>query len=140
MHNKIILLVEDDAVDAMTVSKAFKDLRINVALCHAKTGEAALTRLRDSRTELPRLILLDINMPRMNGIEFLREVKQDPFLRKIPVVMLTTSDEEGDRTMCFGLGAAGYMVKPLDYKELFEIIRTIDLCWAMNRTPSMEHP
>lgn len=139
MHkNKTILLVEDDAVDAMTVRRAFKDLRITNSLHHAKNGEEALTWLRSPKTELPCLILLDLNMPRMNGIEFLYEAKADECLRKIPVVVLTTSEEEQDKTQSFNLGVAGYMLKPVDYNQFIEVVRTIDMYWTLSKLSSTE--
>lgn len=139
MHNnKTILLVEDDAVDAMTVRRAFKDLRLTNPIHHAKNGEEALAWLRDPGTELPCLILLDLNMPRMNGIEFLQEAKARECLRKIPVVVLTTSEEEQDKTQSFNLGVAGYMLKPVDYSQFIEVVRTIDIYWTLSKIASPE--
>ncbi|MBU4236643.1 MAG: response regulator [Proteobacteria bacterium] len=132
-NNKTILLVEDDAVDAMTVRRAFKDLQINNPLHHAENGEQALTWLRDPAIKLPCLILLDMNMPRMNGTEFLREAKAEPCLRKIPVVVLTTSEEERDRAESFNLGVAGYMLKPVDYNQFIDVVRIIDLYWTLSK-------
>lgn len=141
MHNnKTILLVEDDAVDAMTVRRAFKDLQINNHLHHAENGEQALSWLLDPATELPCLILLDMNMPRMNGTEFLREAKADACLRKIPVVVLTTSEEERDRTESFNLGVAGYMLKPVDYSQFIDVVRIIDLYWTLSKLAPLERP
>ncbi len=139
MHNnKTILLVEDDAVDVMTVRRAFKELRVNNHLQHADNGEVALAWLRDPKEELPCLILLDLNMPRMNGIEFLREAKADPCLRKIPVIVLTTSAEERDKTQSFDLGIAGYMLKPVDYSQFIDVVRTIDMYWTLSQIASTE--
>ncbi len=139
MHNnKTILLIEDDAVDVMTVRRAFKELRINNHLHHAENGEAALAWLRDSKKDLPCLILLDLNMPRMNGIEFLKEAKADACFRKIPVVVLTTSEEERDKTQSFDLGVAGYMLKPVDYSQFIDVVRTIDLYWNLSKIASSE--
>jgi len=141
MHNnKTILLVEDDAVDAMTVRRAFKDLHINNPLHHAENGETALAWLQDPTTDPPCLILLDMNMPRMNGSEFLREIKADNSLRRIPVVVLTTSDEKRDRTDSFNLGVAGYMLKPVDYSQFIEVVRTIFLYWNLSKLAAPEHP
>ena len=141
MHNnKTILLVEDDAVDAMTVRRAFKDLHITNPLHHAENGETALAWLQDPATDPPCLILLDMNMPRMNGSEFLREIKADNSLRRIPVIVLTTSDEKRDRTDSFNLGVAGYMLKPVDYSQFIEVVRTIFLYWAMSKLAATEHP
>jgi CheY-like chemotaxis protein len=141
MHNnKTILLVEDDAVDAMTVRRAFKDLGITNPLHHADNGETALAWLLDPATEPPCLILLDLNMPRMNGAEFLRVLKTNTRLRKIPVTVLTTSEEERDRNECFDLGVAGYMLKPVDYNRFIEVVRTLDQYWTLSKLASPERP
>ena len=91
-----ILLVEDDTIDAMTVKRAFKELKVINPLAHALNGEDALAYLRQGEGENPCVILLDLNMPKMNGVEFLKVAKDDPSLKKIPVVVLTTSNEERD--------------------------------------------
>lgn len=133
---KAILLVEDDQVDAMTVRRALKELHVANRLEHVENGEEALAYLRDSEKERPCLILLDINMPVMNGIEFLQAVKAAPELKRIPVVALTTSDEQKDKVETFELGVAGYMRKPVDYQQFVEIIRTIDAYWTLSESPA----
>ncbi len=135
-NSKPILLVEDDDVDAMTAKRALSDLRITNPLVHAADGEQALRYLRDENNKKPCLILLDLNMPKMNGIEFLKTVKVDDGLRKIPVVVLTTSRNEKDIVESFELSAAGYVVKPADYKKFVEAIRAINLYWALNELPN----
>lgn len=132
---KAILLVEDDQVDAMTVRRALRELHVANRLEHVENGEEALAYLRDSERERPCLILLDINMPVMNGIEFLQVVKAVPELKHIPVVALTTSDEQKDKVETFELGVAGYMRKPVDYQQFVEIIRTIDAYWTVSESP-----
>jgi len=132
------LLVEDDAVDTMTVRRAFKDLKILNPLVHSGNGEEALAYLRDRNNEKPCVILLDLNMPKMNGIEFLKVAKADTDLRKIPVVVLTTSREEYDIVQSFQLSVAGYIVKPVDYKNFVEAIRTIDLYWTLSEIPEQK--
>jgi len=132
---KPILLVEDDQVDAMMITRAMQELNINNRLDIATNGEEALAYLRDRNLEKPSLIFLDLNMPRMNGLEFLRIVKQDTLLRQIPVIVLTTSREAQDRQESFKLSVSGYMVKPSDYLELVEIIRVIDLYWSLSELP-----
>ncbi|NTW49516.1 MAG: response regulator, partial [Chlorobiales bacterium] len=82
--------------------------------------------------EKPAIILLDINMPKMNGIEFMRVVKADPQLKLIPIVVLTTSREDQDRIESFDLGAAGYMIKPVDYIQFVETVRAIDVYWTIS--------
>ena len=139
MHSsKPVLLVEDDAVDAMTVRRAFKDLKILNPLVHSGNGEEALAYLRDLSNERPCVILLDLNMPKMNGVEFLKVAKADTDLKKIPVVVLTTSREEYDIVQSFRLSVAGYIVKPVDYKNFVEAIRTLDLYWTLSELPEQE--
>lgn len=127
-----LLLVEDDDVDAMTVRRALRELKVVNPLQVVHNGEEALEALRQAVQPLPALILLDLNMPRMNGIEFLRSAKLDERLRLIPVVVLTTSREEQDRLQSFSLGAAGYMLKPVDYRHFVEVIRTIHRYWSQS--------
>lgn len=128
--NKPILLVEDDVVDQMTVQRALRDLKIANRLDIAGDGEEAIAYLTNSEKEKPGIILLDLNMPRMNGIEFLRMMKQDESLKTIPVVVLTTSREVKDRVDSFNLGIAGYMVKPVDYMQFVEVVRAISIYWT----------
>ncbi|MGJ0514829.1 MAG: response regulator [Methylomicrobium sp.] len=132
---KAILLVEDDQVDAMTVRRALKELHVINRLEHVENGEQAIAHLSDPGSKHPCLILLDLNMPIMNGIEFLQVVKADSDLKCIPVVVLTTSDEQKDKLESFKLGVAGYMRKPVDYQQFVEIIRTIDAYWTISESP-----
>jgi CheY-like chemotaxis protein len=136
---KPILLVEDDDVDAMTVQRAFEDLKIANPLVHLSDGEEALVYLKDKSKPEPCVILLDLNMPRMNGIEFLKAVKSQDVLKPIPVVVLTTSKAEQDKIESFMLGIAGYMTKPADYKQFVEMIRMIDLYWTLSELPDGEY-
>lgn len=136
MHSsKPILLVEDDQVDAMTVKRALKELHVLNSVDTVENGEDALSFLKDPKNERPGIILLDLNMPRMNGIEFLTIAKQDRDLKRIPVVVLTTSREEQDKVDSFNLGVAGYMIKPVDYGQFVEVVKTIDLYWTLSELP-----
>ena len=136
MHNsKPILLVEDDQVDAMTVKRALKELHVTNPVDTVTNGEEALSFLRDPRNGTPGIILLDLNMPKMNGIEFLTIAKQDDALKRIPVVVLTTSREEQDKVDSFNLGVAGYMIKPVDYQQFVEVVKAIDLYWTLSELP-----
>jgi CheY-like chemotaxis protein len=119
-------------VDAMTVKRALKDLKVENPLAHSLNGEEALKYLRSGSNESPCVILLDLNMPKMDGIEFLKIVKADEVLKKIPVVVLTTSKDKQDVAESFEHGVAGYMVKPVDYKKFVETIGTIDLYWTLS--------
>jgi CheY-like chemotaxis protein len=127
-----ILLVEDDRIDAMTVGRALKELKVKNRLDVVGNGEEALKYLSKNGIEKPAIILLDINMPKMNGIEFMRVVKADPQLKLIPIVVLTTSREDQDRIESFDLGAAGYMIKPVDYIQFVETVRAIDVYWTIS--------
>ena len=133
--SEAILLVEDDAVDAMTVRRALQDVGIYNPVAHVTDGEAGLVYLQNGENAHPGLLLLDINMPRMNGIEFLRTIKADDDLRAIPVVILTTSTNDRDIMQGFHLGVAGYMVKPVDYKEFVETARAIMAYWKLSLMP-----
>jgi len=130
-----VLLVEDDTIDAMTVQRAFRDLKVTNRLVHVRDGEEALEYLGDSSNQMPCVILLDLNMPRMNGTEFLQIVKDNSFLKHIPVVVLTTSNEERDVTESFRRCVAGYIVKPVDYCKFVEAVKTIDLYWTLSELP-----
>jgi CheY-like chemotaxis protein len=132
---KNILLVEGDRIDVMTVKRALKDINVTNKLDVVNNGEEALKFLRDKNNDQPCIILLDLNMPRMNGIEFLRIAKQDDNIKRIPVVVLTTSKEEQDKVQSFDLGVAGYMAKPVDYQQFVNVIKTINLYWTLSELP-----
>ncbi len=130
-----ILLVEDDSVDAMTVKRAMKDLHVDNSLVHTVNGEEAIQYLNDPNKEKPFVILLDLNMPKMTGTELLKIIKQDPILKLIPVIVLTTSKEKQDVLQSFELGATGYMTKPVDYSRFVEVINTVLLYWTLSELP-----
>lgn len=134
MHRNVpILLVEDDEVDVENVVRAFEATGITNPLTVAQNGEDALALLKGTGAgRRPGLILLDINMPVMNGFEFLAVLKQDPLLRAIPVVVLTTSQEESDRNRSFQLSVAGYMIKPVEFSDFVDVVRTIDRYWSLS--------
>lgn len=135
INNKPILLVEDDSVDVMTILRALKEIHVVNPVVNMEHGEAALDYLRDPATERPCIILLDLNMPIMNGIEFLNNIKQDAELKRIPVIVLTTSEEQQDKVNSFDLGVAGYMAKPVDYRRFVEMMRSIDMYWTLSEMP-----
>ena len=130
-----ILLVEDDRADVLIARKAFSDLGITNEVIHTVNGEAALEYLRNEDNIKPCVILLDLNMPRMGGIEFLEIFKVDELLKNIPVVILTTSQERRDIAESFKLGVAGYIVKPINYKEFVEAIKIINNYWTLSILP-----
>lgn len=131
-----ILLVEDDEVDVMTVKRAFKKANIANPVHVASNGVEALQMLRDgSLPESRRLILLDLNMPRMNGIEFLRELRKDPELANLTVVVLTTSNEDRDRVDAYQLNVAGYLLKPVTFHDFAEVMATLNKYWTLMEMP-----
>ena len=134
-ENRPVLLVEDDKVDALTVKRAFKDLNISNNLVFAGNGEEALNYLSDSENDKPCLILLDINMPKMNGIEFLKIFKANDKLNRIPVIVVTTSKEDSDKIEMFELSVSGYMIKSLEYREFLGTIKTIQSYWSLSKFP-----
>jgi CheY-like chemotaxis protein len=127
-----ILLVDDDDIDVMNVRRAFEKGKIENPLYHAEDGLAALEMLRDGTIpKQRRLVLLDLNMPRMNGIEFLKELRADPELHGTAVVVLTTSDEERDRIEAYHFHVAGYLVKPVRFLSFIELMTTLNRYWTL---------
>lgn len=124
-----ILLVEDDQVDVMTVRRSFKKLGVLNELVVVSDGEQALDYLRHPDKGLPGIILLDINMPKMNGHECLKQLKGHPVFKNIPVVMLTSSKERYDVDRCFDLGISGYIIKSVDYERFLEAIQVLKPYW-----------
>ena len=134
MDEKVIniLLVDDDEVDVMTVKRAFARANISNPIFVATNGLEALEMLRkDAIPAKRRLVLLDINMPKMNGIEFLRELRADPELQSITVVALTTSNADRDRVEAYKLNVAGYLLKPVTFQQFAEVMATINKYWAL---------
>lgn len=131
-NSKPVLLVEDDVIDAMTVRRAFRDLNLTNPLAHVTDGEQAVDYLRDPANPTPCVILLDLNMPRMNGVEFIAIVKADPALQMIPIVVFTTSTDRSDVAESYRHNVAGYIVKPVDYRNFVEVIATVGLYWTIN--------
>lgn len=134
-NSRPLLLIEDDSVDAMTVKRALKELGIPNKLEHVLNGEEAIDYLNNAESVHPGIILTDLNMPRMDGIEFMEKIKAEDDLRHIPVVVLTTSKEESDITRSFHCGAAGYLTKPVDFQVFVEIIQTLDAYWTHSELP-----
>jgi CheY-like chemotaxis protein len=134
-----ILLVDDDEVDVMNVQRAFKKNNITNPLYVASNGLEALDMLRDiGPKRIPgdrRVILLDLNMPKMNGLEFLRELRDDPKLKPLTVVVLTTSDDERDRVEAYNLNVAGYILKPVTFTAFVEVMAALNKYWTINEFP-----
>jgi CheY-like chemotaxis protein len=131
--------VEDDTVDAKTVARAMKDLNVANSLVHVRNGEEALLYLRNNDNQKPCVILLDLNMPRMSGNEFLKIVKSDPHLKCIPIVVLTTSKADSDKIECFDNSVAGYIVKPSGYDAFVRAMKVLDLYWTLNSLPDKKN-
>jgi CheY-like chemotaxis protein len=129
-----ILLVEDDRVDIMTVQRALKKNEISNPLVIARTGLDALSMLRgedgfEKISPPPGLILLDLNLPKMNGIEFLRELRGDPELKELHIIVLTSSNEREDRAAAFEYDVDDYIVKPHSFDEFTRAMATILALW-----------
>jgi CheY-like chemotaxis protein len=131
-----ILLVEDDEVDVMNVQRAFQKNHIANPLFIAGDGIEALAKLRSG--DIPRerrIVLLDLNMPRMNGIEFLRELRRDPELALTTVVVLTTSNDDRDKIDAYNLNVAGYLLKPVTFSNFCEVMATLNKYWTLVELP-----
>lgn len=136
--NLNILLVDDDEVDVMNVQRALKKNEVPSTLYTAHDGLQALEALRSGTIPADRrLILLDLNMPRMNGIEFLRELRADPVLRSNIVIVLTTSDEERDLVEAYNLNVAGYLLKPVAFQHFVALLGNVQSYWALNCFPTL---
>lgn len=131
-----ILLVEDDEADVMNVQQAFKSGQITNPLYVANDGSTALAMLRGEPGQPPiipperRIILLDLNMPQMTGLEFLQQLRADPAIAHIPVVVITTSNQECDRVGAYGLNVAGYICKPVAFNVFTELLVTLNNYWT----------
>ena len=136
LQKKSLLLIEDDTVDAMAIKRAIDHTGEIDEMVHVLNGQEGLEYLRSEDNETPFLIMLDLNMPCMNGLEFLEAVKNDQILCRIPVVVLTTSTKSCDIDGTFSHSVAGYMVKPIDYDKLVRIIQTVSDYWAINVLPA----
>jgi len=135
-HALKVLLVEDDQVDVMNVQRAFRKSHILNPLFVATDGVEALELLRGGNVPAHGLlVLLDLNMPRMSGIEFLREIRRDGDLKHLPVVILTTSDDERDRVEAYNLNVAGYIVKPVTFLNFMEAMTTLNKYWELVELP-----
>jgi CheY-like chemotaxis protein len=131
-----VVLVEDDEVDVMNVQRAFERAGIRAPLFRAADGVEALDLLRNPSTPaVRRLVLLDLNLPRMNGIEFLRELRADENLRRTTVVVLTTSDDERDKLDAFGMNVAGYLLKPVTFGSFVDLMAAVDRYWTQTEMP-----
>ena len=133
-----ILLVEDDPSHVEMTIRALRKHNISNHIRVARDGVEAVEFLfADGQNGVPRVILLDLKLPQLDGIEVLRRIKGDPRTRKVPVVVLTSSNEEHDLTACYELGVNSYIVKPVDFQQFTEAIRSLGLYWVLlNRLPN----
>ena len=140
-----VLLVEDNPNDVELTLRAFKQNNVANRVNVVGDGEEALEFLRgtgryaDTGTETapPKVILLDLKLPRLSGLEVLREIKADPELRKIPVVVLTASREENDVIEAYDLGVNSYIVKPVDFAKFLDVANNIGVYWLMVNEPPL---
>ncbi len=131
MKSLNILLVEDDMIELMKFNRVVGGLDVIHNIIEANNGEEALNKLED-KANLPDVIFLDLNMPKVNGIEFLKILKNDDVLKYIPAVILTTSSNERDLVECYKIGIAGYIMKPLKYEDYVTKIESLLLYWGIN--------
>ena len=136
-----ILLVEDDLVDVLNVQRAFNKNNIQNPLVTAKNGLEALNMLRgEAGYEIlnpkPNIILLDLNMPQMNGIEFLNELRKDSQLKSTSVFVMTTSNSEQDRVEAYNLNVAGYIIKPVSFEKFVSAVSILKSYWQLCEKPS----
>jgi CheY-like chemotaxis protein len=137
-----ILLVEDDEVDVMNVQRALKKNNATSTLYRAANGIEALAMLRTNNQVTTKdnsrlLILLDLNMPKMGGLEFLKELRADPALCKLPVVILTTSMQDSDLATAYKYNVAGYIIKPITFSNFVETIDVLNRYWSISEMPSI---
>ncbi len=126
-----ILLIEDDEIEVMKFNRVLKNIDSNHKIVEANNGEEALAILKEKEI-IPDIILLDLNMPRISGIEFLGILKQDSVLKYIPAIILTTSNNYSDILECYKIGIAGYVLKPLKYDDYVDRIKKLLEYWTVN--------
>lgn len=130
-NNLKILLIEDDMIEVMKLNRTISSLKLDHTIIEANNGEDAL-KILSKKDNLPHIILLDLNMPKVNGIEFLKILKNDTQLKYIPTIVLTTSNNKKDLKSCFEIGIAGYVLKPLKYDDYMAKIEKILAYWSIN--------
>ncbi|NGY37866.1 response regulator [Flavobacterium sp. XN-5] len=126
-----ILLIEDDTIELLKFNRVLTTLKMNHKIVEANNGEEALLILKEKKI-IPDIIILDLNMPKINGIEFLQILKNDDYLRYIPAIVLTTSNNYKDVKECYNIGIAGYVLKPLKYEDYVDRIKKIIEYWSSN--------
>jgi two-component system response regulator len=139
MAEKTILLVEDNPKDEALILRALKKNNIGNAVFIARDGAEALALLANPESALPQLVLLDLKLPKVDGLEVLQRIRADPRTKLLPVVILTSSIEEDDRLKGYSFGANSYIRKPVDFVQFAEAVRQLGLYWLiMNEPPPSE--
>ncbi|TWO32705.1 response regulator [Seonamhaeicola sediminis] len=131
MYSLKILLIEDDMIEVMKLNRTISKLNLSHKIVEANNGEEAL-KILQNKSDLPDIILLDLNMPKLNGIEFLNILKNDEVLKYIPTIILTTSNNQKDLLECYRIGIAGYVLKPLKYEDYVSKIEKLLGYWSIN--------
>lgn len=131
-----ILLVEDDEIDIMNVQRAFRKNNITNPLFIARNGLEALEMLKQDQVPMPHIVILDINMPKMNGLEFLQAVRKDNELKHLNVFVMTTSNDDNDKINAYNLNVAGYILKPLSFEKFIASVATLNSYWKLCQRPS----
>ena len=126
-----ILFIEDDVIEIMKLHRTIAKLGLKHKIVEAENGEDAL-KILNNQYDTPDIILLDLNMPKMNGIEFLKILKENEDFKYIPTIILSTSNNQQDLKECYAIGIAGYMIKPLKYEDYIEKLNTILSYWESN--------
>lgn len=125
-----IILAEDNIADVELTKLAFKELNLNIEVCHVFDGQQLMDRLTQHPVDDIALILLDLNMPKMGGLDVLKQMYSDEDLRKLPVVIFTSSIHQSDVLACYELGANAYVSKPLDVNDFHKTIAAIANFWT----------
>ncbi len=125
------LLIDDDEIERLKFARVLQKNNYSHKLIEAKNGEEAIQYLENAE-ELPNLVFLDLNMPKMNGIEFLKNLKSNSRLKHIPSIILSTSNNHNDLKESYEIGIAGYIVKPLKYEDYVQKIKCLIDYWAVN--------
>lgn len=131
-----ILVVEDDEVDTLNIKRAFKKNNMRNQVYYATNGLEAWDMLKGNNGDeniipIPKVVLLDINMPKMNGLELLEKIRADEELKSLSVFMLTTSDDDSDKYRAKNLNVAGYIIKPVDFQKFVHAVATLNNYWAL---------
>ena len=140
--NHTFLVVEDNELDVEKIMRSFKRLKLSNPIVHAMNGYEALEILRGENSEksisVPYIILLDLNMPMMNGLEFLDELRRDKAISPAPVFVLTTSDRKEDVAAAYKYNVCGYIVKPVGMEQMLEALGTLNKYWGLSQFPIVE--